>query len=116
MDFETRAKQYLGVEQDDYYYDEYKSGLDHDEIDSHSEYAEKFYNWGVQDATAKLRQEVMDAHKLVADIIALLLRNALNDSLVGKLNDENTVKGILATEMKKLERFLHGNKQIKENN
>ncbi len=46
MSFKKAAREILEVGEDDYYYREYESGLDHADVDRLSEFAEFFYNKG----------------------------------------------------------------------
>jgi len=51
MTFEDAAREYLEVDEDDYYWEEYLSGLDHMDVTSLAEFAEYFYNAGARDVT-----------------------------------------------------------------
>jgi hypothetical protein len=56
MSFIKAAREWLEVDKDSYYYDEYESGLDHDDVCSLSEFARYFYNKGRAAAEAELKR------------------------------------------------------------
>lgn len=54
--FAEEVRSFLGMEEGDYYYEEFESGLDHHEIDSQSQFAWDFFLAGIK-AAERIRNE-----------------------------------------------------------